>query len=69
MKNTSGQPNFDARWKDTIRHLHERIIEFFFPALYLIIDFSKGVRFLDKELQQLLPGWGKKGCTNMTKHG
>ena len=61
MKATLPQPNLDAHWKDVIIHLHTDFVRFFLPSLATEIDFSKDVRLLDKELQQLLPGWHKKG--------
>ncbi|MEM1124406.1 MAG: hypothetical protein AAGJ18_28465 [Bacteroidota bacterium] len=47
------KPDFDARWKEAIEHLHDYFISFFFADLAPLINWKKEVKFLDKELQQL----------------
>ncbi len=64
MKKTTPQANFDARWKEIILYLHQYFILKFFPGLYERIDFCKGVRSLDKELQKIFADWVKKGYRN-----
>ncbi|HFA49461.1 MAG TPA: hypothetical protein ENJ95_10650 [Bacteroidetes bacterium] len=54
-------PDYDARWKDLIKGLHRYFVAKFFPNLYPQIDFTKKVRFLDKEMQKLFADWDKKG--------
>ena len=55
------QPDYDARWKDLIKSLPRRFVKRFFPLLHDLIDWEKGVRFLDKELAKLLADFDKKG--------
>ncbi len=61
MSKHFSRPNYDARWKDLVKAQHRHFMQKFYPALYPQIDFEKGVRFLDKELQKLLADWDKKG--------
>jgi len=45
---------FDSPWKDILELYFQPFIEFFLPALYTQIDWSKGYEFLDKELQKVV---------------
>ncbi len=47
---------YDAAWKNIIRKLFEQFLAFFYPRVYAAIDFSKGVEFLDKELEAIRKG-------------
>ena len=47
--------DFDSPWKEAIEFFFEDFILFFFPRVHADIDWSRGVEFLDKELQQLVP--------------
>ena len=43
----------DQLWKGVIEEMFEDFVAFFIPNLFPHIDFSKGVVFLDKELEQI----------------
>lgn len=43
----------DLLWKGIIEDLLEEFLQFFFTDYFHLIDFSKGVQFLDQELAQL----------------
>jgi hypothetical protein len=45
---------FDSPWKDILDAYLPQFIEFFFPELYPLIDWSKGYDMLDKELQAII---------------
>ncbi len=47
--------NKDILWKGIIEDCFEDFFQFFYPEWMEKIDFSKGVDFLDKELEQLMP--------------
>jgi hypothetical protein len=47
--------DLDSAWKEVIEKLFESFTEFFFPAIYRDIDFSKGIEFLDSELREIRP--------------
>ncbi len=44
---------FDEAWKKIIERFFPQLLRFFVPELYFDVDFSKGVSFLDKEMEQL----------------
>ena len=44
---------FDEAWKKVIERFFPQLLRFFVPNLYEDVDFSKGVSFLDKEMEQL----------------
>ena len=44
---------FDEAWKKVIERFFPQLLRFFVPNLYFDVDFSKGVSFLDKEMEQL----------------
>ncbi|MDI6794562.1 MAG: hypothetical protein QME81_17125 [bacterium] len=44
---------FDEAWKKIIERFFPQLLRFFVPDLYKDVDFSKGVDFLDKEMEQL----------------
>ncbi len=43
----------DPIWKKAIQRYIDKFFEFFFPEIFYDIDFSKGVKFYDKELQKI----------------
>jgi Domain of unknown function (DUF4351) len=45
----------DSPWKSILREYFREAIEFFFPAVARVIDWSRPVEFLDKEFQQITP--------------
>ncbi len=47
--------DFDSPWKEALEFFFEDFIQFFFPQVHADVDWSRGVEFLDKELQQLVP--------------
>jgi len=53
--------DYDGRWKMIIEQLFDDFMAFFMPKLFEEIDFSKGVVFLDKELQKIMPQKERKG--------
>ncbi len=59
----------DQAWKEIIEKLFPDFLAFFFPQIYSDIDFSRGVEFLDKELQKILKGseLGKKIVDKLVK--
>ena len=55
MKNKSKpkHDDYDSPWKEVIEQYFQEFIAFFFPKAYRDIDWSKGYKFMDKELQQI----------------
>jgi hypothetical protein len=50
---TTTTDDFDSPWKGIIERYFPDLINFFFPNLYTIIDWTHAPVFLDKELQKL----------------
>ena len=46
----------DNAWKDILERNFQDFLAFFFPAAHAAIDWSRGVEFLDKELEAIAPG-------------
>jgi len=44
---------FDEAWKKIIKRFFPQLLRFFVPDFYEDVDFSKGITFLDKEMEQL----------------
>ena len=44
----------DSPWKVIVEELFEDFLAFFFPDIHKDIDFSKGYKFRDKELEKIL---------------
>jgi hypothetical protein len=44
----------DGGWKDIIEDFTEEFFEFYFPEVHAAIDFTEPVRFLDKELREIV---------------
>lgn len=57
MTTTKGSPrdDHDSAWKAALLHYLPRFSRFFFPELFLRIDWSKRPRFKDRELQSIAP--------------
>ncbi|MBD2776400.1 transposase [Iningainema tapete] len=45
--------NYDEPWKEALEEYFEPFLEFFFPQVHALIDWSKLPNSLDKELQQI----------------
>jgi hypothetical protein len=60
---------FDSPWKDIIKRYFPNFLEFFFPAVDHLIDWTRGYEFLDKELQKILRNAkiGKRLADNLVK--
>ena len=48
------RPDLDAIWKETFQEFFPECLDRFYPRIAGIIDGSKPVRFLDKELREML---------------
>ncbi|NOT62605.1 MAG: DUF4351 domain-containing protein [Acidobacteria bacterium] len=46
--------DYDSPWKEVLEQFFEQCFEFFFPEAHAAIDWSRGVEFLDKEMQQIV---------------
>jgi hypothetical protein len=55
-KKKANKSKYDSAWKKVIEKLFQNFLEFFFPDIYQAIDFTKEIHFLDKELQEIVPG-------------
>jgi hypothetical protein len=55
MPSNSEQTDTDSPWKEILERYFAKFAEFFFPDMFLVIDWAKGHEFLDKELQQIFP--------------
>lgn len=44
----------DSPWKDILECYFEDFVQFFFPRLHKLVDWSRGHEFMDKELQKVL---------------
>jgi hypothetical protein len=52
---THEYPNdFDSPWKEALEQALPDFLALFFPGAYAGIDWSRGYRFRDKELQQVV---------------
>lgn len=56
MDTNTGIPasDMDGGWKEIIDDFTEDFFAFYFPDIHAAIDFSKGVKLLDKELRQIV---------------
>ena len=52
---------YDKSWKMLIENLVQDFIAFFLPDIYKKIDFSKGITFMDQELQEIILELEEKG--------
>ncbi len=66
MKNKS---DYDSGWKEIIELYLPQFIEFFYPEINKLIDYSKGYEFLDKELSKIIPSnkTGRKAVDKLVK--
>lgn len=46
--------DYDTPWKEAIENHLPEFMEFFFPEAYAAIDWSRGYRFLEQELHQVV---------------
>ncbi|MEP7340076.1 MAG: hypothetical protein ABI977_20225, partial [Acidobacteriota bacterium] len=53
-KNEAAQEDYDSPWKEVLERFFESCVAFFFPQAHAQIDWSRGVEFLDKELQKIM---------------
>lgn len=51
------EPNaeYDGPWKEVLGDYFQSFLEFFFPQVYTLIDWSIPPQSLEKELQQIAP--------------
>lgn len=54
MNNQIPPSDMDGGWKDIIEDFTEDFFRFYLPDLHRAIDFSEEIRFLDKELNEIL---------------
>ncbi|MFM7817442.1 MAG: hypothetical protein ACKPGI_10795 [Verrucomicrobiota bacterium] len=48
------RPDFDAIWKEAFQEFFPECLERFYPRVATLVDWTKPVRFLDKELREML---------------
>jgi hypothetical protein len=53
-KETTPLSDMDSGWKDVIEDFTEDFFRFYQPEMHRKIDFAQGVKFLDKELNEIL---------------
>ncbi len=53
-KTRAARQDYDSPWKDVLVRFFEPFFLFFFPAAHAAIDWTRGVEFLDKELQKIV---------------
>ena len=54
MPARAAQDDYDSPWKEAVEHALPEFMEFYFPDASRQIDWARGHRFLDKELQQIV---------------
>ena len=47
---------YDSPWKASVERLFPHFMEFFFPDIHALIDWSKRFKFLSQELAQISAG-------------
>jgi hypothetical protein len=52
-KNFTMRDDYDSPWKDVLERYFPAFLAFFFPEAHADIDWTRGYRFLDKELQKV----------------
>jgi len=50
---TNPQTEYDSPWKTVLKTYFPEFIRFFYPDLYVDIDWTRSIEFLDKELIQV----------------
>lgn len=53
---TTGATDYDSPWKDALTEYLPDCLALLQPEAHAGIDWDRGYQFLDKELQQILPG-------------
>jgi hypothetical protein len=53
-KEATPPSDMDSGWKDVIEDFTEDFFRFYLPEMHQEIDFSQGVKFLDRELNEIL---------------
>ncbi len=56
MPASAAQDDYDSPWKEAVEHAFPEFIDFYFSDAGRQIDWARGHRFLDKELQQIVRG-------------
>ncbi|WP_373508847.1 hypothetical protein [Thiocapsa sp.] len=51
---STDRDDHDSPWKEALEKYFEAFLALLFPAIHAEIDWSRGHRFLDKELQQIV---------------
>jgi hypothetical protein len=46
--------DYDGAWKETLERFLPQFLELAFPAVHRAVDWSKSMRFLDTELQEIV---------------
>ena len=54
-KETAKKSKYDSAWKNVIQKLFKDFLEFFYPEIYSVIDFTKEITFMDNELKEIIP--------------
>jgi hypothetical protein len=54
--------NYDESWKEALNEYFEAFLDFFFPQIFQLIDWTKIPQSLDKELQQITPASETDKC-------
>ncbi len=53
-KTKAAREDFDSPWKEVLERFFEPCIKFFFPEAHALIDWPRGVEFLEKEMQKIM---------------
>ena len=53
-KRSKTRADADGGWKDIIEDFTEEFFEFYFPDVHAAVDFTEPVKFLDKELREIV---------------
>jgi len=53
-KKRAARRDFDSPWKEVLERFFEPCIKLFFPEAHAQIDWSRGVEFLEKEMQKIM---------------
>jgi hypothetical protein len=51
----------DTAWKQILRSLFEPFLEFYFPEIHEVVDWSTPPEFIDTGLERLVPGMARGG--------
>jgi hypothetical protein len=66
---TTVQDEQDAPWKKILRQYFQEALEFFFPEIAQVVDWTKPIEFLDKEFMKIAPDakTGKRFADQLVK--